>query len=88
MGSLKSASNAKKHGIDFDEARELFSDPDAVTFRVWEEPEERWALLGMLRGKHWTAIYTFRSNRVRVISVRRSRTKEEMTYDEGRSSNC
>lgn len=81
--SAKSSSNARKHGIDFVEAQKLFADPNAISFKVWDEPEERWALLAMLHGKHWTAIYTHRSGRVRIISVRRSRKKEERAYDEG-----
>ncbi|WP_161788239.1 BrnT family toxin [Bifidobacterium boum] len=32
-------------------------------------------------GKHWTAITTRRGNRIRLISVRRSRKDEERYYD-------
>lgn len=77
----KSESNRRKHGVDFEEAQALWLDPHAVTAKVWEEPEERWALFAVMGGKHWTAIYTVREGRVRIISVRRSRGREEELYE-------
>ena len=39
----------------------------------------RYIVLGMIDGKHWTAITTKRGKRIRIISVRRSRKNEEHT---------
>ena len=41
----------------------------------------RYIVLGMIDGKHWTAITTKRGKRIRIISVRRSRKNEEAYYD-------
>ena len=41
--------------------------------------------LGVIDGKHWTAIVTYRGEHkdiVRIISVRRSRDYEEDTYEQ------
>lgn len=78
----KSASNAKKHGISFDEARELFLDPEYIEVRLAYPREPRWVVIGVMRGKHWTAIITHRGNRIRLISVRRSHPNEKRAYDE------
>jgi uncharacterized DUF497 family protein len=41
-------------------------------------------LVAVLKGKLWSAVHTFRDERVRLISVRRSRPKEAIQY--GRSA--
>ena len=40
----------------------------------------RYIVLGMIDGKHWTAITTKRGKRIRIISVR-DRKNEEAYYD-------
>jgi hypothetical protein len=37
-------------------------------------------VIGMIDGKHWTAIITYRDDLIRIISVRRSRKEEEQLY--------
>jgi len=79
--SAKSKSNMQKHGIDFVQAQELWVDEDRLEIRakfVLDEP--RWALIGRLSTTCWTAIFTTRANRIRIISVRRSRKEEEELY--------
>ncbi|MBT3637036.1 MAG: BrnT family toxin [Opitutae bacterium] len=80
----KSEKNKGKHGIDFKEGQALWNDPNALVFRVRVEGEPRFALLAKHGNKAWTAIYTVRSDRIRIISIRRSRKKEEMLYESGR----
>lgn len=48
----KSASNQRKHGISFDEARTVFYDDWAILIEDDDpdEPEERFLLLGMSAG--------------------------------------
>ena len=77
----KSTKNEAKHGVGFDEAQELWDGP-VLTVRLNYPDEPRWAAIGMLRGKHWTTIVTYRSERTGIISVRRSHPKEEGAYDE------
>ena len=77
----KSRLNGRKHGIDFVQAQVLWLGPDSVEFLVQEESEERWMVIGALRGRLWSAVITYREGRVRIISVRRSRPKEVARYE-------
>jgi uncharacterized DUF497 family protein len=45
------------------------------------EDEDRFALLAMFKGKLWVAFYTCRSDKIRIISTRRARTKERNLYE-------
>jgi len=45
------------------------------------DDEVRYALIGMIEDKHWTAVYTLRKDKIRIISVRRSRKKEIAIYE-------
>ena len=77
----KSKSNMQKHGIDFIQAQDLWLDEDRLEIRAKLVLDEaRWALIGRLMASCWTAIFTVRANRVRIISVRRSRKEEEELY--------
>lgn len=78
----KSKSNKLKHNIDFEEARELWSDPYAfeISSLVGEE-EERFLVLGQIASKNYTAIITYRGANIRTISVRKSREKEIRFYE-------
>jgi len=77
----KSAVNKDKHGIDFLEAQALWKDGKLVEAPSLYESEERTIAVGMIEGKHWSAIYTLRADRVRLISVRRSREREVKYYE-------
>jgi uncharacterized protein len=77
----KSATNGKKHGINFVVAQQLWEDTDAIGFPARSDDEERFALLAKFQGRVWVAFYTLRANRVRLISVRKARPKEEAIYE-------
>jgi uncharacterized DUF497 family protein len=82
----KSAINAKKHGIDFEQAQKLWDDPDLIRLRSLQAlDEERWLLIGRIGEKHYTAIITYRGEKTRIISVRRSREKEKKLYESQRA---
>jgi uncharacterized DUF497 family protein len=76
----KSRGNAEKHGIDFEEAQFLWCDARRVVVEARSETEPRFVLIALLGGKIWTAIFTMREDRIRIISVRRSRDGEEEGY--------
>jgi uncharacterized protein len=76
----KSAANLAKHGIDFELAQALWRDERFVEGPVDWPGEERWMRVAGLDGKIWSAIFTVRNGRIRLISVRRSRPKEELKY--------
>ncbi|MDQ1339122.1 MAG: uncharacterized protein QG567_272 [Campylobacterota bacterium] len=81
----KSCANKEKHEIDFEEAKELWSDSEAVSIQAKSDTELRFALIANLKEKIWIAFYTIRgSDIVRLISVRRARENEERIYNESR----
>jgi hypothetical protein len=77
----KSIANKEKHGIDFETAKRLWADENRVEIHAPHPVEDRWILLGKKDDKLWTVIYTLRGTASRIISVRRSREKEEDLYD-------
>jgi uncharacterized DUF497 family protein len=78
----KSRSNQDKHGIDFLEAQKLWNDPDRVEVPARTVDEPRLVIVGKIGPEHWSAVATYRDERIRIISVRRSR-KEEIEIYEG-----
>jgi len=78
----KSEVNKAKHGIDFVEGQALWEDPDRLQVPARTQGEPRLMLIGRIGDKHWSAIFVIRNDRIRVISVRRSRTKEVEQYEE------
>lgn len=77
----KSVANMEKHGIDFEEAKRIWLDPNRREGPARSEGEERRMVVGLLDGRHWTAFVTYRGAHVRLISVRRSRPSEIARYD-------
>ena len=77
----KSEINKKKHGIDFYEAQKLWDDPDFIEIPLKTSDEERFLVIGRISEKFWSAIITYRSEKVRLISVRRSRKEEVDIYE-------
>jgi len=77
----KSAANKDKHGLDFEEARELWRDPDLLEIPARTTDEPRSIVIGKLGGKHWSAVITRRGDDIRLISVRRSRDEEVELYE-------
>lgn len=77
----KSASNHKKHGIDFYDAQALWKDPDYMEIPAKTVDEPRFLVIGKIGGTLWSAVITYRENSIRIISVRRSRTQEIDLYE-------
>ncbi len=78
----KSRSNRSKHGIDFVEAQQLWDDPDLLEIPARTADELRFLVIGKIGGLHWSGIVTYRSDRIRIISVRRSRGEEIALYED------
>ncbi len=77
----KSLANLEKHGLDFRRAQLLWQDPMRLEVRARTEgTEERWALIASVQDKLWTAVWTWRGDVIRIISVRRARKEEEVLY--------
>ncbi|WP_206214732.1 MULTISPECIES: BrnT family toxin [unclassified Adlercreutzia] len=77
----KNATNIEKHGMSFLEAQALWKDDDAIRLPAKDRGEPRYLVVGMISGKHWTAIATNRGDAVRIISVRRSHEEEVRLYE-------
>ncbi len=77
----KSTINQKKHGIDFVEAQALWEDPDVLEIPANTMDEPRFLVIGRIAEKHWSGIITYRSDNIRIISVRRARDEEVELYE-------
>jgi hypothetical protein len=77
----KSQTNKKKHGIDFVEAQALWQDPDRIEIPAVTIDEPRFIVIGKISDTHWSTIITYRGEKVRIISVRRSRREEIDIYE-------
>jgi uncharacterized DUF497 family protein len=78
---LKSMSNSKKHGIDFDQAQAIWDDENYIEIPAKTSDEQRWLVIGKINKKCWSAVITYRSENIRIISVRRSRDEEIELYE-------
>ena len=77
----KSEENKRKHGIDFLEAQALGDDPDLIEIPARTVDEPRYLVIGRIKDKHWSGIITYRDEKIRIISVRRSRKEEVEIYE-------
>jgi hypothetical protein len=77
----KSEENKQKHGINFIEAQALWEDPDMVEIPAKTSDEPRFFVIGRISDKHWSGVVTYRGERIRIISVRRSRSEEIEIYE-------
>lgn len=77
----KSRRNKEKHGIDFVEAQRLWDDVERVEIPAKTDDEARYIVIGRIDRRHWSAVVTHRSDKTRIISVRRSRREEIHIYE-------
>jgi uncharacterized DUF497 family protein len=75
----KAARNRRKHGIDFDEAIEVFYGTSLIR-RSDRDGEERWLAIGETEGRIVTVVFTWRGDAIRIISARRARRNEKRAY--------
>jgi uncharacterized protein len=79
----KDEANRFKHGLPLAFGLRIFADPEHVvipTVRLGDE-EERFKTIGMVGRRLYVAIYVWRGDAVRFISVRRSNASEQRDYD-------
>ena len=78
----KAARNLEKHGIDFADAALALYDDLAVTLPDDDADEQRFVTLGLdALGRLLVVAYTWRDERVRVISARRATGSERRRYE-------
>lgn len=78
---IKSKRNKEKHGIDFVEAQFVWNDSERIEIPAKTEDEPRLIVIGKIGEKHWSVIVTYRENKTRIISARRSRKEEIQFYE-------
>lgn len=74
--------NQQKHGIDFDRAKEVFEDENALSYpgKV-KDGEFRFLIVGKVLGKFIIAVvFTVRAAVYRIISARQARNNEIKDY--------
>ncbi|XGV94599.1 MAG: BrnT family toxin [Leptolyngbya sp. BL-A-14] len=82
----KAASNAKKHGVTFEEAATVFNDLLSVTFPDPDHSvgENRYVMIGLSRfGQLLIVAHTDRGEKVRIISARQANRQERRFYERG-----
>ena len=77
---IKSNANLEKHGIDFEEAQDLWLG-EVLTLKSNLKGENRYKAIGRISGEYWMVCFTFRGLRRRIISARRATQKERAAYD-------
>lgn len=78
----KAAANFKKHGVDFADAATVLHDELALTIHVRHAREERFVTLGIdACGRVLVVVYTWRGERLRLISARRAMPRELRQYE-------
>ena len=82
----KKASNLKKHGLDFDDARSVIESGEAVTFedRRFDYGEVRYLTLGLLDGEVVIIATAETDKTIRVISMRKAVKNEQKIFYEYR----
>lgn len=78
----KATSNLRKHGVNFADATEVFYDELAITIQDSVSNEERLITIGMdALARVLVVIYTWRGNRIRIISARKATPRERYSYE-------
>ncbi len=82
----KDSTNIAKHGVSLAFAAQVIADPNQVEILDlrFDYGEARWAVFGMVKGRVWICIYTYRGKTRRVISVRKANDRETKQYNRAR----
>ena len=76
----KRLATIEKHGLDFLDADILFGNPHLVGPARTVAGEERWLAVGMIADVYVTAIFTWRGDTIRLISMRKARDNERQRH--------
>ena len=77
---VKSAANRDKHGIDFLAAQAMWG-VGGIERDLAHPVETRIMRIGIVQDKVWSAVFTPRRGKIRLISVRRARKDEVEEYE-------
>ena len=83
----KNAANTEKHGVSFEEALQVFTDPEGIEKEDLQHSsivERRLWRTGRLKsGRIVTVVYTLLGDRIRIISAQ-ERRRERKEYDKAK----
>jgi uncharacterized DUF497 family protein len=79
----KNRTNLEKHGIDFNDAKEVFKDENSKIAPDLRKDygEDRWKIIGKVYGGIISVIYTSRNKVTRIISARKASSFERDEYN-------
>ncbi len=81
---VKARANLRKHGVRFADAVTALEDLEAISVRDEGADEERRSSVGMdSLGRILVVVYTWRDERVRLISARLATRREAWQYEKG-----
>ena len=82
----KKAANLKKHGLSFDDAKQVIESAQTVTFEDnrYDYDEARYITLGLLNGDVVAIVTAETDTTVRIISMRKAEKNEQTIYYEKR----
>ena len=69
-----------RRGIDFLDAALLFDGRELLTVPSPRAGEERWLSVGALEGRLVAVVWTWRGDRLRIVTARRARDEEKRRY--------
>ena len=79
---VKSNANLLKHGVPFADTFAVFEDPHALTVDQIVDGEQRHLTLGMdAFGRVLVVAYTWRADKIRIISARRATRSQVRQYE-------
>jgi uncharacterized DUF497 family protein len=81
----KAEANLRKHGVSFEEAQTVFTDPLSITLSDPDhsEDEVRFIDIGMSDNQRVLAVgYTERGQHIRLINARKASARERKQYEE------
>ena len=83
----KAEANYKKHGVHFSESLPVFEDDYAITLMddASGPHEQRFVSIGLgAKGRALVVVYSYRGNKIRIISARLAEPHERTQYEEER----
>jgi uncharacterized DUF497 family protein len=82
----KNQKNRLKHGFDFHDAPEIFTDYCLERLDTRRDyGEDRWIAIGLVHGTIAVLVYTERDEKLRPISLRKATAMEQITYEKARN---
>lgn len=77
----KDEANQEKHHVSFDEAAQIWSDPDLLVLHAKRRGEKRMLAIGCSLSVLFSAIHTRRGDAIRIISARCATQRDRRAYE-------